>query len=138
MHPFYGPSGRLLAEPESRGTGLVSMAAYLVFWAVAVGVGLRELNARFPKQAAARGRGDGAVDLLRERYARGEVDREQFLLMSRDLSGGALAGPDPVGRVTGGPDLTGSDLTGSDSAGSRSAGPVRARPDAVRRERSRV
>ena len=35
MHPFYGPSERLLRGADARGAGLVSMAAYLGFWAVA-------------------------------------------------------------------------------------------------------
>lgn len=87
MHPFYGPSGRLLADRESRASGLVSMAAYLAFWAVAVGIGLRELDARFPRTAVPRRDVDRAMAVLRERYARGEVDRAQFLLMSRDLLG---------------------------------------------------
>ena len=29
MHPFYGPSERLLRGADARGAGLVSMAAYL-------------------------------------------------------------------------------------------------------------
>lgn len=119
MHPFYGPSARLLGE-RSQVAGLVSMAAYLAFWAAAVGIGLRMVRDRLPAGAgltpggagvpsggagaAPGGAGptpttadwsaramDPALAVLRERYARGDVDRAQFLLIRADLS----ASPDP-------------------------------------------
>lgn len=120
MHPFYGPSARLLGE-RSQVAGLVSMAAYLAFWAGAVAIGLRMVRDRLPTGAGPApggsgptpgdavptpggdpGRGpastvwsarpmDPALAVLRERYARGELDRAQFLLIRADLS----ASPDP-------------------------------------------
>jgi putative membrane protein len=80
MHPFYSPSARLVGGRESSTAGLVSMAAYLAFWAVAIGLARRELDARFPRggRAAATPATDPAVALLRERFARGEIDVEEF------------------------------------------------------------
>jgi putative membrane protein len=80
VHPYYSPVG------ASARAGVVSMAAYLVFWAVVVVAARRELQRRFPRGAAlgAPAR-DAAVTVLRDRYARGEVDRAQFLQMVEDL-----------------------------------------------------
>lgn len=83
MHPFYGPSSRLLSGGSARGEGLVSMAAYLAFWAGVVVMAYRVLDERFPP--AARVRAASPLDLLRTRYALGEIDREQFLVMQADL-----------------------------------------------------
>jgi uncharacterized membrane protein len=50
----------------------------------------REANAVTPVPAAAvagPGPGDDALGLVRLRYARGEIDREQFLQASADLGG---------------------------------------------------
>ena len=63
--------------------GIGMMLMMLVFWGLviaAVVLGVRWL--------AARGReagGDAALDILRQRYARGEIDREEFLARKRDL-----------------------------------------------------
>lgn len=83
-HPFYGPSARLLADPRTRGAGTLAMGAYLLFWAGAVAIALRELHQRFPKDRTAP---DSAVGIVRERYARGEIDREQYLMLLADLVG---------------------------------------------------
>jgi len=83
MHPFYGPSSRLLEG--SRGAGLVSMGAYLAFWAVALVVAKRELDARFPKLASRAPDADAALAVLRERFARGEIDEASFRNMARIL-----------------------------------------------------
>ena len=88
MHPFYGPSGRLLSGSGSRVTGLISMAAYLAFWAAALVVAKRELDARWPKGQRAGARDDPAMAVLRERFARGELDESQFRAMSRVLDEG--------------------------------------------------
>ena len=87
MHPFYGPSGRLLADRRGRPEGIASMAAYLVFWAAVVVVAKRELDARWPS-AVRPAVDDPALEALRTRYARGEVDRDTFLAMRADLSAG--------------------------------------------------
>jgi uncharacterized membrane protein len=84
MHPFYGPSGRLLADRAGRPEGIVSMAAYLAFWAVVVAVAKREMDLRWPR-AARPASGDPALEALRVRYARGEVDRDTYVAMRADL-----------------------------------------------------
>lgn len=84
MHPFYGPSDRLLSGRPARGAGLVSMAAYLTFWAVALVVARRELDARFPRRGSPRS-ADQALAVLRERFAKGELDEASFRAMAAVL-----------------------------------------------------
>jgi putative membrane protein len=86
MHPFYGPSARLVGGSDSRSAafGLLSMAAYLGFWAAALAIAKRELDARFPRHDRVPEDLDPAMHLLRERYARGELDDAAFNRM-RDV-----------------------------------------------------
>jgi uncharacterized membrane protein len=89
MHPFYGSSARLLRRPgaaDERLGGLVSMAAYLAFWAAALAIARRELDARLPAGAPRRAAGapDPALVLLRQRFAAGELDEAEFRAM-RDV-----------------------------------------------------
>ena len=95
MHPFYGPNSQFLAGQDrgSRVTGLITMAAYLAFWAGAVVIAKRELDERFPRGGPAPGRRDVALSVVRERYARGEIDRDQFLRMEQDLAAREERGP---------------------------------------------
>ena len=78
MHPFYGPSSRLVSGRESSLSGLLSMTAYLAFWAVAIAVAKKELDARFPRRQRATPANDPAEAVLRERLARGEIDVAEY------------------------------------------------------------
>ena len=63
--------------------GIGMMLMMLVFWGLviaAVVLGVRWLAAR-----GREGGGHAALDILRQRYARGEIDREEFLARKRDL-----------------------------------------------------
>ena len=78
MHPYYGPSGRFTGDSW---LGLASMAAYLAFWAVAIPVTVRLLKPLAHPAAA-----DRSLQILRERYARGELSAEQFREMTAVLA----------------------------------------------------
>jgi uncharacterized membrane protein len=65
------------------------MAAYLAFWAAVVVIAKREVDARWPRGIARPSAGDPALEALRIRYARGEVDRETFMAMRADLTAGS-------------------------------------------------
>ena len=97
MHPFYGPSGRILAGRSESAAGLVSMAAYLAFWAGVVGLAWREYRTWKPvadhvdadhgdADHGDADHGDAAIAELRMRFARGEIDQAQFLVMHRTLT----------------------------------------------------
>lgn len=96
MHPFYGPNNKLLSGSEGRAWGLLSMAAYLAFWAGALVVAKRELDARWPRQPRADSAGDPAMAVLRSRFARGELDESQYRAMVQVLRDAS----EEDGRVT--------------------------------------
>ena len=65
--------------------GILMMLMMLAFWAVIIGafvMGMRWLMG----QSRPRER-DEALEILRQRYARGEIDRQEFESRRRDLGG---------------------------------------------------
>lgn len=83
MHPYYGPS-EAMTGGRSSWVGLVSMAAYLAFWAIAIPVTVRVLKLPL-SPVAGRPEPDAAVEILRERYARGEITFGEFAEMRANL-----------------------------------------------------
>ena len=72
MHPMmWGVSGAL-------GIGMM-----LILWGVVIVGGV--LAIRWLVSQGRESRPDAALDILRQRYARGEIDREEFLARKRDL-----------------------------------------------------
>lgn len=57
--------------------GLVMMAAQIIFWGLLIWFGVSLFRRAGGGNYTANGRND-ALDLLRERYARGEIDTEEF------------------------------------------------------------
>jgi len=65
--------------------GAVMMIMMLVFWALVIAglvLGIRWLAGQGRPE-----RPDRALDILRERYARGEINKEEFEARRRDLDG---------------------------------------------------
>jgi putative membrane protein len=74
MHPMWGFWGIW---------GLVMMLMMLVFWGVVIAglvLGIRWLIGQ-DREA----KSDTALDILRQRYARGEINKEEFEARKRDL-----------------------------------------------------
>ncbi len=72
MHYMWGP------------WGIGMMLMMLVFWGliiVALVLGIRWLVTQGRES-----RSDSALDILRQRYARGEINKEQYEAMKRDLT----------------------------------------------------
>jgi putative membrane protein len=67
-----------------RAGGLGIMLFMLVFWALVI-VGL-VLGLRWLAAQGHASRRDAAVDILRQRYARGEINKDEFDAKKRDLS----------------------------------------------------
>ena len=64
------------------GGGLVMILMMLVFWGLAIAAlvaGLRWLIGHGPTSR------DEALEILRQRYARGEIDKQEFDARKRDL-----------------------------------------------------
>jgi putative membrane protein len=75
MHPMWGMWG-------AWGFGMMLMM--LAFWGLII-VGL-VLGLRWLLTQGRESRSDTALDILRQRYARGEIDKEEFEARKRDLS----------------------------------------------------
>ncbi len=81
MHPMWGMWGLWGVW------GLVMMLVMLVFWGLVIAglvLGLRWLLS-FTRDGR-RDHPDAALDILRQRYARGEISREEFEAKKRDLA----------------------------------------------------
>lgn len=99
---FRGPDGRWFEDPRPRGFGGFGLAhalfpwLFLLLFAALVAVAIMAF-VRFTKQAPRGGAGvmpnpasstsgsDPALQNLRLRYARGEIDRDEYLQKSADL-----------------------------------------------------
>jgi len=81
---------QLLNDPSTWGRGFaVRWIAWFLFMAflalLALGVALLWRRGSSPKVDAASG--DEALDAIRVRYARGELTRDEFLQLNKDLGG---------------------------------------------------
>ncbi len=86
---YYGcPMGHMMGW----GTGWAGMIFMVLFWVLIIIGGFYLV--RYLVQNAQGGRSDGrqngsgqAIDILKERYARGEIDKEEFEAKKKDLQG---------------------------------------------------
>jgi putative membrane protein len=85
MHPFYGPSSMFLTQDTAWWVGLLSMAMYLLFWGVVIIIAARMAKKYLAGGSLTRHKDDTAMTILRERYARGEIEIEEFMRKKEDL-----------------------------------------------------
>jgi putative membrane protein len=64
--------------------GIGMMVVMLAFWGVII-VGI-VLGIRWLLSVGRETKSDSALEILRQRYARGEIDRDEFVAKKRDLS----------------------------------------------------
>lgn len=57
----------------------------LLFWVLLILLIVWLVRATLPASGGAPGREKSAMDILKERYARGEIDKEEFESMRKDL-----------------------------------------------------
>ncbi|MGA9519725.1 MAG: SHOCT domain-containing protein [Trichococcus sp.] len=85
MHPFYGAVSEFFAEGYWW-VGLLSMVLYLFFWAVVIVFAVKLFKKYFAdREIPPKIKEDSALTILRERYARGEIDAEEFKQKKSDL-----------------------------------------------------
>lgn len=77
MHPFYDSVRSLLQSGDTWWLGLISMLLYLLFWAVICITAYRILRQYLPSLRTGQAQ-DRAVQILRERFARGDISAEQY------------------------------------------------------------
>lgn len=64
---------------------LLAMGAQLLFWIVLIWVGVYLFRRWSKSQGTRPGDAGSAYNILRERYARGEIDTEEYLRRKQDL-----------------------------------------------------
>lgn len=73
------------------GFGLLGLLLMFFFWIGLIALAVWAVKALFPSGKTSQGDpsspGPSARQILDQRYARGEIDREQYELMKRDLGG---------------------------------------------------
>lgn len=85
MHPYYGPSSQLIQDGNYWWLGLASMVLYLLFWAVVIIVAARLFKKYYLGKNHSQINQDTAMTILRERYAKGEIEAEEFKQRKADL-----------------------------------------------------
>ncbi|HEY3374765.1 MAG TPA: SHOCT domain-containing protein [Candidatus Aquicultor sp.] len=83
MHGFEGAPGGFEIG------GLVMMISMLLFWALIIGAiiyAARVYSGRHPAAPVAPGGESKALEILKERYARGEIDTEEFAARKKELT----------------------------------------------------
>lgn len=99
--PYEGPMGHPWGGILQTIVPLLVLAGLV---AVVVWVILRTSRQPAPMMpAGGAARVDQALEHVRMRYARGEIDREQFQRMTQDLSGQPFSGAEPGGPAAGPP-----------------------------------
>ncbi len=74
MHPFYGPSSQLLGQENTLWLGLASMIIYILFWAVVILFAVKLIKKYIIMPDNSKVKEDTAMSILRERYAKGEIE----------------------------------------------------------------
>ena len=78
MHMFVG---------HSWGTGFLGMIVMVLFWVLIVAGALYLLKLLLTLGSPKNQRGDSPEEILKRRYARGEIDKEEYHQLLRDLRG---------------------------------------------------
>jgi len=69
------------------GFGLFGFLLMIVFWVAIIALGVWLVSNLFPKAGSTAGSqaGESALEILKRRYARGELTREEYEAMRHDL-----------------------------------------------------
>lgn len=78
MHYFYGPGINYLSQGSFWWMGVVSMIIHAIVWIVLIYFAVKFINKYFQKANDSKVKEDSAMIILRERYARGEIDADEF------------------------------------------------------------
>jgi len=84
MHNFYGPGGYSIAQGNFWWMG-ASMIVHLLFWIVVIYFTVKLVNIYFHKPNDFKVKEDTAMGILRERYAKGEINSEEFQQRKAEL-----------------------------------------------------
>lgn len=78
MHHFYGPGGNYFMQGNFGWMGITSMIIHLLFWAVVIYFAIKLVNKYVKNVDESKIKENSAMSILRERFAKGEIDSEEF------------------------------------------------------------
>lgn len=85
MRGFYGPGSNFLAQGNFMWMGLFSMIIQLLFWVVVIYIAVKLFKKYSNGLGDSKVTEDTAMAILRERFAKGEIDAEEFRLRKTQL-----------------------------------------------------
>ncbi len=83
MRPFYNDGGSFRREQPHPVVGVIFMVMMVIFWAVVV-YGLWLLINKYAKNNDTKS--NDALSIAKTRYAKGEISKEEFSALKKDLS----------------------------------------------------
>lgn len=85
MHGWYGPGNSWMMGGNYWWMGLIGMVIQLLFWIGIIYLAVRLLRTYLPRNNTPAKIEDNALSIVRERYARGEIDSEQYNKLKQEL-----------------------------------------------------
>lgn len=85
MHGWYGSGNSWMMGGNYWWMGLIGMVIQLLFWIGIIYLAVRLLRTYLPRNNAPAKIEDNALSIIRERYAKGEIDSEHYNKLKQDL-----------------------------------------------------
>jgi len=85
MRGFYGPGSDFLGQGSFMMMGIVSMIIHLLFWVAVIYLAVKLFKKYSNSVESSKGQEDTAMSILRARFAKGEIDAEEFRTRKAEL-----------------------------------------------------
>ena len=85
MRPFLREGGLRTYHQPNPAVQIAFLVMIVVFWAVVV-YGLVMFINKYAKNNDAKGKADDALNIAKTRYAKGEISKDEFSALKKDLS----------------------------------------------------
>ncbi|NLI91542.1 MAG: hypothetical protein GX434_04850 [Peptococcaceae bacterium] len=85
MHNWYGHGSNLISQGNFWWMGVASMIIHLLFWGVVIFLAVKFLKKYLERADRKRVNEDSAMMILRERFAKGEIELEEFKQRKAEL-----------------------------------------------------
>lgn len=85
MRGFYGPGPDFLGQGNFMWMGIASMIIHLLFWVAVIYLAVKLFKKYSNRLESSKGQEDTAMSILRARFAKGEIDAEEFRLRKTEL-----------------------------------------------------
>lgn len=85
MHGWYGPNGGWMMQGNYWWIGLIIMIVQLLFWLGIIYLVARLIKSYLSRSSITGKSEDNAMSILRERYAKGEIDLEEYNNRKKEL-----------------------------------------------------